>query len=469
MELRGAIGAAMTAPAITKVHWANSLIARVVALCVVLVLCLLGSVYVLTVHFLREVRAEYEERAFDMARDARIWFEEHAEDSANVDSATRDLQRKYPGVDLRMKPAESPAPVVEQQTRTTAQITDAGIVITASHLVLRAGQSPMELVAEFKLDPQTTIWRAFTDRYIALLTALFVVALGLMVYFIVKSLRPMRDLAESCARIGAGELAPVEIKRSYGEVLALEQTFNRMVDALRGKEKIEANLRQAQRLSALGSLAAGIAHDVRNPLNAIKLLSSHALDTLDGADNGTAQRLRTIRAEVDRLEEIVSGFLALAKERELQPEPVKVDALIEDCVRLVKAQAESRGIALSSELGVAELQIEIDPKQVKRAVLNVLINAIEACEGGGRVRVLTRSAEDTYQIEVRDNGPGLTKDTADRAFDPYFTTKPSGTGIGLSIARGIFEEHGGSVSLTSSLGEGCQVLMALPLRRTSPV
>jgi two-component system sensor histidine kinase HydH len=254
-------------------------------------------------------------------------------------------------------------------------------------------------------------------------------------------------------------------------VLALEQTFNKMVDALRDKEQIEANLRQAQRLSALGSLAAGIAHDVRNPLNAIKLLSSHALDNLNGHDteNGTSQQLKTIRNEVDRLEEIVSGFLALAKERELQPEPIKVDTLVEECVHLMKAEAEAHGVTLSSELGAAGLQIDIDPKQVKRAVLNVIINAVEACTGGGRVRVFTRTAEDTFQIEVRDNGPGLTKEVAERAFDPYYTTKPSGTGIGLSITRGIFEEHGGSVSLTCSLGEGCQVLMTLPLRRKAAI
>ncbi|NUM52502.1 MAG: HAMP domain-containing protein [Candidatus Hydrogenedentes bacterium] len=458
-------------PAITKVHWTNSLIARVVALCVVLVLCLLGSVYVLTVHFLKEVRAEYENRAFEMAQDAHIWFEEHREDAGGVDSATRDLQQKYPGVQLQMAPAQGvePTSITEQQTNTTAQITDNGIVITATHIIYRDGHPPMELTAEFMLDPRTAIWRAFTNRYIALLTTSFLIALGLMVYFIVKSLRPMRDLAKSCARIGAGELAPVEIKRSYGEVLALERTFNRMVDALRDKEQIEANLRQAQRLSALGSLAAGIAHDVRNPLNAIKLLSSHALDNLNGNDNGAAQQLQTIRKEVDRLEDIVSGFLALAKERELQPEPVKVDALVEDCVHLVKAEAESHGVGLSSDLGAAGLQLDIDPKQVKRAVLNVMINAIEACHGGGRVRVLTRTTEDAYQIEVRDNGPGLTRDVAERAFDPYFTTKPSGTGIGLSITRGIFEEHGGSVSLTCAFGEGCQVLMSLPLRKTATV
>ncbi len=456
---------------ITKVHWANSLIARVVALCVVLVLCLLGSVYVLTVHFLKEVQAEYENRAFEMASSAQVYLERHTEESSSVESTIRDLEEKYKGAKFNIDPTD-PAAMSEELEHTDTKLTEAGeILITSTHIIKQKGKLPLAFTVEFKVDPQAAVWSAFTNRYIALLTASFVIALGLMVYFILKTLRPLRDLAKSCAQIGAGDLAPVEIKRNYGEVLALEQTFNRMVEALRDKEQIEANLRQAQRLSALGSLAAGIAHDVRNPLNAIKLLSSHALDNLNGGDNenGTSQRLRTIRKEVDRLEEIVSGFLALAKERELQPEPVKVDPLVDDCVHLVKAEAETRGVSLTGELGAGSLQIDIDPKQVKRAVLNVIINAVEACPGGGRVRVFTRTAEDSYQIEVRDNGPGLTKDVAERAFDPYFTTKPSGTGIGLSITRGIFEEHGGSVSLTSALGEGCHVLMTLPLRKTATV
>lgn len=114
---------------------------------------------------------------------------------------------------------------------------------------------------------------------------------------------------------------------------------------------MEVKLRQAQRLLALGNLAAGVADDVRNPLNAIKLLSSHAIDSMggDGTTPGV-KPLMTIRAEVDRLEEIVSGFLSLAKERELEPEPGNVDALLAECVRLFQKDAEERGVELISEL-----------------------------------------------------------------------------------------------------------------------
>lgn len=449
---------------VIRVHWANSLIARVVALCVVLVLCLFGSVYVLTVHFMDEITTEFENKVLEMQRDVRFTVRKYMEEGDTVESAQHELERRYSDLRLRMAPTEA----TEQTTEVTSEITDDGIRFSAKAIVVEEGIPPIEVLWGQRLNTRDAVLRAFTNRYIALLTASFLIALGLMVYFIVKSLRPLRELTERCARISEGELAPVEIKRNYGEVLALEHTFNRMVNALQDKEQLEANLRQAQRLSALGALAAGIAHDVRNPLNAIKLLSSHALDSLSEPEsNGPAEQLRTIRKEVDRLEDIVSGFLALAKERELQPEPIRIDRLVEDCVRLVKAEAESRDVTLSTELAAGDLQLDVDPKQMTRAIINVIINAIEACSPGGRVRVFSRVTEEACQIEVRDDGPGLTKDVAERAFDPYFTTKPTGTGIGLSITRGIIEEHGGTVSLSCELGRGCIAMISLPLRRVA--
>lgn len=455
------MNAATAQPPPSTVRWHNSLIARIVALCVILVMCLLGSVYVLTGHFLYQIRKETEARIIEMANEARYYFEEHAPNSMDLESARKDLGERFPGVRLDIADATD----VQEITQTEVKMTDEGMVITGSHLIERQGMPPARMVVQFTINTQSAIVRAFKNRYMAALTAGFLITLGLMIYFIVKSLRPLRDLSESCARISQGELRPVEIKRNYGEILSLEQTFNRMVASLREKEQVEANLRQAQRLSALGSLAAGVAHDVRNPLNSIKLLSSHALDTLgdDRRSALAAEQLRTIHKEVNRIEDIVTGFLALAKERELQRELIRVDWLLEECLHLVHADAEARGVRLASELRAGDTLLELDPKQVTRAILNVLLNALEACPAGGRVRLFSRLNETECQIEIRDDGPGMSKEVAERAFDPYFTTKPTGTGIGLSITRGIIEEHGGAISISSGEGQGCQVLISLPL------
>ncbi|MCC6695304.1 MAG: HAMP domain-containing protein [Candidatus Hydrogenedentes bacterium] len=451
----------------SRVPWYNSLKVRVIALCAVLVLCLLGSVYILTAHYFVEVVREMENQTLEMANDVQIWFDAHPDEEVDLERIKEGISRQHQDVVVDLS---KPDTNVEQVSKVESRFAEDGCVITRYHIA-RAGMDPIQLTAQFRIHPQTAILHAFKNRYLMALTGVFLITLGLMIYFIVKSLRPLSDLAESCARISEGKLSEVEVRKSYGEILGLEQTFNHMVRSLREKEIVEANLRQAQRLSALGTLAAGIAHDVRNPLNAIKLLSSHALDTLEDAPNpsAAANQLRTIRKEVDRLDEIVSGFLALAKERQLQPEPVSIDPLLAGCLHLVQQDAEARGIRLSSDLRAGDTKLLLDPKQCTRAVLNVLINALEATPAGGRVRLFSRIIEDACQIEVRDDGPGLTKDVAERAFDPYFTTKPTGTGIGLSITRGIIEEHGGTIELSCTVGAGCHVLITFPLRHEGVV
>ena len=446
----------------TPVRWYNSLVVRVIGLCVVLILCLLGSVYILTAHYFLEVVQEMENQTLDMANDVEIWFSEHGDEEPDFEQAKKVLQLEHGDSVLSIAPPDAD---MVQQIGVVSQFTNDGNIITR-YQITRDGMQPVQLTAQFRIQPQTAILRAFKNQYLLALTAGFLLTLGLMIYFIIKSLRPLSDLSDSCAKISHGELDEVEVRKNYGEILALEQTFNNMVRALREKDQVEKNLRQAQRLSALGTLAAGVAHDVRNPLNAIKLLSSHALDTLQTADESAPAlaQLRTIRNEVDRLDEIVSGFLALAKERELQPEPVRIDHLLEECLHLVEQDAKDRGVHLTSDLRAGDTELSLDPKQFTRAVLNVLINALEATPAGGRVRLFSRVLEDVCQVEIRDDGPGLSKEVAERAFDPYFTTKPTGTGIGLSITRGIIEEHGGTIELACLLGQGCHVLITFPIR-----
>jgi signal transduction histidine kinase len=315
--------------------------------------------------------------------------------------------------------------------------------------------------------PQTEIVRAFKNKYLAALAALFLVTLGLMIYFIARMLRPLTELSATCAEIGGGKLQDVAVRRNAGEIRALEQTFNQMVGALREKQVVEANLRRAQRVSALGNLAAGVAHDVRNPLNTIKLLAGHTADSLDGsgANAATVRQMNTIRKEVGRIEDIVSGFLSLAKERELKPEPRKIDELLGECVNLLKKDAETRKVSLAAELRAGDTTLMLDPKQWTRAILNVLINALEACREGGRVRLFSRVTGADCEIEIRDDGIGLSPEAVERVFEPYYTTKETGTGLGLAITRGIVEEHGGTIRLSAEEGEGCQVLITLPLEQ----
>lgn len=440
----------------TRVRWHNSLIVRVIALCVVLVSCLLGAVYILTGHYYQQVVREMEEKATEIVHNAEVHVEASSEDDFDASQLEEDLESQYDDVSIDIIPIGSPG----EFTPTN----NGGYVFVTSHRIPFENQE-LQLTARFTLDPLTEIGRAFRNRYLAALSLGFLIALGLMVYLIARALRPLRELSESCAQISEGNLSDVMIGNNAGEVLVLEETFNRMVGSLRDKDTVEANLRQAQRLSAIGNLAAGVAHDVRNPLNAIKLLSGHAIDTLEDTPEqaGPIKQIRTIRAEVNRLEEIVSGFLSLAKEEELRRESVAIDPLLAECLNLVKKDAEDRDVRLTSDLRASDTTLSLDPKHWTRAVLNVLINALEACPAGGRVRLFSRLTDRACETEIRDDGPGIPKATLDRVFDAYYTTKTSGTGLGLSITRGIVEEHGGTIAISSREGEGCQVLLTLPL------
>jgi signal transduction histidine kinase len=429
---------------------------RVALLCAVLLACLLAAVYVITRYYFREVAQEMEQQALEMVRSVQYQLSLGAdpEEIAQPSDRRAELEvRELTSDDAGLG-----------ELRTSSHLIQGRVIHEAQREFFHDGRRYL-LVLKVEVSTQREILRAFSRPYMAAVTGVFILALGLMVYFIIRILRPITELSETCTAISRGELKNVNIDDSSGEIRSLAHTFNTMVGALREKELMEANLRQAQRLSSLGNLAAGVAHDIRNPLNAIKLLSSHTLDTLAGMPGaeGSAKHLQTIREEVDRLEEIVSRFLSLAKEREIQPEPVAVDRLLEACVALLRKDAEERKVRLTADLRAGDTVLLLDPELWRRAVLNVLINALEACPAGGRVRLFSRITSDDCEIEVRDDGPGMSREVAERAFEPYFTTKGTGTGLGLSITRGIVEEHGGRITLTCTEGQGCHVLIAVPL------
>mgnify|MGYP001315135039 CR=1 FL=1 len=437
----------------------RSLFFRVIMLCAVLLLCLLSAVYVITFHYARQVVGELEKQSEAIADSIMLHFTDNP--NADLGEAGSAVQRQQGNIQrLTLDPATQMQP-----NSVSLRISDDGRLTRVVEHTFMLNDKPVKLTAWITWEPRREVLRAFTNTYLATITLVFLVTLCVMVYTIGRTLRPLSVLTRTCVQISEGNYPDIEVRKSTGEVLALEQTFKRMVKSLREKETVEAHLRQAQRLSALGTLAAGVAHDVRNPLNAIKLLSSHAIDTIQELPESDAavRRLETIRTEVDRLEDIVSGFLSLAKERELQPEPCRIDALLQECVGLIQPDAETRQVRVLSELRAHDVELKLDPKQFRRAILNVLINAMEACRPNGRVRLFSRISNAACEIEIRDDGPGMTRETLDQVFDPYFTTKRTGTGLGLSITRGIIEEHGGMVEIHSSEGQGCQVLITMPL------
>lgn len=442
----------------SPVKWRHSMYFRVLILCCVLLLCLFASIFIIVRYTISEAIREVESESNAIGQKVTTLLESNP--SMDRGQAAGIILQGRDDAQILLEPRTGPMPKPSHS-----------LEYGADGKVARIVGVPLDtlglfMTIRFSSEPTTEVLRAFKNRYILLVTFVFIVTLWVMIYYIHRTLRPLMELSDTCAAITEGNLQTVKIARSSGEVQLLESKFNDMVESLREKDVMEVKLRQAQRLSALGNLAAGVAHDVRNPLNAIKLLSSHAIDSMggDGATPGV-KPLMTIRDEVDRLEEIVSGFLSLAKERELEPEPTSVDALLSECVRLFQKDAEERGVELIAEFKAGGTLLMLDGKQLTRAILNVLLNALEACKPGGHVRLSSTLRDGACHILVEDDGPGLPDSVIEQVFDPYYTTKPGGTGLGLSITRGIVEEHGGTIDLSGREGQGCRVSIIIPLKQ----
>ncbi len=216
------------------------------------------------------------------------------------------------------------------------------------------------------------------------------------------------------------------------------------------------------RSRALEGMAARLAHEVKNPLAAIKGLSTHM--ARNAADPKTAERLAIVAAEADRLQSIVDGFLSFSRGLDdLNIAPTRPHEVAHELGVLLETRAEEAGVHIEVA-GDEDLVLEADARKLRQALLNLVLNAIQASPRGSAVRVAVASACDGVRVTVRDDGVGMTPEVLDRIRKPYFTTKEGGTGLGLAVARGIVEQHGGRIEIKSSPGTGTTVSLMLPTK-----
>jgi signal transduction histidine kinase len=223
----------------------------------------------------------------------------------------------------------------------------------------------------------------------------------------------------------------------------------------------EAFLARANRLSSLGMLAAGIAHEIRNPLTAVKTFLDLLPQRID--DKEFLGQFRDLSlAELKRVTDLIAELLTLGKSTNVDRSDVDLIATIEPVVRLMDSTARKRQVAvrIAAEPGLA--RVHADPDQVKQIVLNLLLNAIEASPAGAEVTLRLRAAGASVVCEVQDQGPGIAADQLDNIFEPFFTTKDSGTGLGLALVHQMVVEHGGGIEVDSEVGRGTAFQVTLP-------
>ena len=221
-----------------------------------------------------------------------------------------------------------------------------------------------------------------------------------------------------------------------------------------------------ERLSALTLLAAGVAHEIGNPLNSLTIhlqLMERRLRKLPPDQRAELdESVRVAKDEIRRLDFIVSQFLRALRPAPLQLEWAEVNALVEQSVSFLAAEVADRDILVELELAKNLPPLELDRDQMKQAFYNIIRNSSQAMRGGGILRILTGLEEDYVAIAFTDTGGGIDPQAMSKVFDPYFTTKENGSGLGLLIVRRIVREHGGDIELRSDTGRGLTVTIRLP-------
>ncbi|HEV8418257.1 MAG TPA: ATP-binding protein [Candidatus Udaeobacter sp.] len=223
---------------------------------------------------------------------------------------------------------------------------------------------------------------------------------------------------------------------------------------------------ESERLNALRLLAAGVAHEIGNPLNSLhihlQLMERSVQKLADGEKAELEQSIDVARSEVNRLDSIVTQFLKAVRPSRPQLRPENVNTIVEEAVRFFAPELQDRGIIVEQELRSDLPLLQLDRDQMKQAFYNVIKNSVEAMHRHGTLRIRTDLADTHVLVRFEDSGGGMSAENLSRVFEPYFTTKPSGSGLGLLIVRRIVREHGGELSIESNQGRGLTLTIRLP-------
>ena len=227
--------------------------------------------------------------------------------------------------------------------------------------------------------------------------------------------------------------------------------------------RLQDEIRRKKKLAAIGGLAAGVAHEIRNPLSSIKGIASYYKSKFeDGSED--KEMAGVMIEEVDRLSRVISELLEFARPTKLNRKLSDMNELLKHSTRLVEQEAAAKKVDIQLNLTSESIEADVDPDRLTQCFLNLFLNALQAMESGGRLTVSSSTgANGNVAIDIKDNGSGISAEDLSKIFDPYFTTKPKGTGLGLAIVHKIIEAHQGQIKVRSTIGQGTVFSIALPL------
>jgi signal transduction histidine kinase len=303
--------------------------------------------------------------------------------------------------------------------------------------------------------------------------ALVVMILGVAaIWLFARSLvKPIRHLAEAAGKIASGDLDQSIVVKSKDEIGQLASSFRYMtrklrenMNSLRAANEELKRFRHEEKMSLMGRLAAGIAHEVRNPLGAMKTCAQFLAKTTNPEDR-SYHFIQLIIREAKRMEGLVSRLLTYARPDESDVSYGDVNTVVDNAIELASLKANQLHVKITRESGVDLPKVFLDEKRLSQALLNLLLNSLDFIDDAGKISVRTSfdGENDSVVITISDTGKGIPKEHQEKIFDPFFTTRTGGTGLGLAIVQQIIFEHNGTIRVESSVGTGTTFIITLPV------
>jgi len=291
-----------------------------------------------------------------------------------------------------------------------------------------------------------------------------IVGIGTFLYIISNIVRRLHLLTGVVERTGEGLFAPLPVSgrlwASHDEVDILVGKFNVMEEHLARREQ---ELLQSKKLAAIGTLAAGVAHELNNPLNNIHTTAQRLMKkTGEETPAFVKKGLEDIFGQTMRLTRIVGDLLQFARGREPHLKPVELRGLITGVFKHLGGSIDTSKVRFRLSLHPEEIVLYADPEQLEQVFINLFTNAVDAMQGEGELIISAQEQDDGVGIRLSDSGPGMSPETREKAFDPFYTTKSRGTGLGLAIVFNIIQKHQGRISIDSQEGRGTTFLLSIP-------
>ncbi len=304
-------------------------------------------------------------------------------------------------------------------------------------------------------------------RNISVPAIMLIILIGIIASFFFSRLitKPLNTIVEFTKVLGRGGYGK-QLEVSSGDELGyLARNFNRLSMELKlAKEKMEeaytyTHLLQAEKLSSVGQISAGLAHELKNPMTTLKMLFQAFKEQPDM----TREDAEIINSEIEKIDTVLKNFLGFVKQKGTDFTNVKLSGLIEHVLSLAAYHIENANITVQKDMLESLPVVRADKGLLEQVFLNLIINAAQAMPNGGELRITGRTDEKFTEVMIRDQGGGISDEMRSKVFDPFFTTKEDGTGLGLSIAYNIIKSHNGSLSFNSNQGKGTVFTIRLPM------